>query len=62
MVEPLRISTKILIIYGYMLIFYLFCGCLVGLCMYHLYQSWVQVDRQMEDANIAGKFNEKQAE
>jgi hypothetical protein len=62
MVNHLRITTKVFIIYGYMLIVYLFCGCFAGMCMYHMYQSWVRIDKQMELATQTGELDAKMLE
>ena len=40
MISMLRLTTKILVIYGYLLILYLFCSCCIGLAVYKTYRSF----------------------
>ena len=49
-VKPLRISTEVLIIYGYLLLLWLVGGFCLALFMYRAYVSYVKADKELAKA------------
>ena len=55
LVEPLRVTTTVLVIYGYILLVWLCCGCIIFLYCYRNFQSWKQMDKnsRMKELELA---------
>ena len=58
LVEPLRITTTVLVIYGYILLLWICCGCLLFIYCYRTVQSWRDIEKKSRELELAETRND----